>query len=951
MEDFIPGQRWINDAQLQLGLGTVLSSDARSVTMIFLATGDTHTYSRQTAPLTRVCFSIGDKITSHEDEVITVTAVTEKKGIISYSGLNEQDQDVELIEALLNNFIQLNRPIERLFNGQIDKNKWFELRYQTQQHLNYLAHSKLRGLTGGRTSLIPHQLYIAHEVSRRYAPRVLLADEVGLGKTIEAGMILHQQLVTERAQRVLIVVPESLVHQWLVEMLRRFNLLFHVFDEQRCQDIIESGEAENPFQSEQLVLCSQEFLTRSDQHFLQSIEGEWDLLVVDEAHHLQWSEDKASHEYEVIEELAMQTKGVLLLTATPEQLGKEGHFARLRLLDPDRFPDFESFKEEEKHYEPIAHVVNFLIKGEELDTEAQETLEAFLEEGDNQEHLDLLHDKESTKKEKLKARNILIEHLLDRHGTGRVLFRNTRSAIKGFPKRKVYGHPLTLPACYESLDSTNVQSLLAPELAAADDDDWFKEDPRVPWLSDFLRQQGFEKTLVIASSAATALDLALALRVNDAIHASVFHEDMSLIERDRAAAFFADMEDGSPILICSEIGSEGRNFQFAHSIVLFDLPLNPDLLEQRIGRLDRIGQTEDIQIHVPYLSNTAQEVLFDWYHHGLQAFEHTCPAGHSIFQLTQDELIEHLQTPDQDHREFILKTSTLLTEKNKALQHGRDRLLEYNSCRPQAAKALKELALEEDKSSTLASYMEDMYDCYGINSDEYRENSFVLTPGKHMLTSFPGINEDGMAVTYNRDTALSNEDLQYLSWDHPFVYEAIDLVATSEMGNSSLVAIKHPTLKPGSIMAETLHVLDSASAQSVQSQRYLPPTTMHMIINEKGEDISQLLSVESIKEFQTRVDRKTANQLIKMKEDDIRKLIEIAEEHAQKQAPNILKQAHEQANQILTTEINRLKAQQHVNPNIRPEEITFFELQLQAVTEAVNAANIRLDAVRIVVTI
>ena len=106
---------------------------------------------------------------------------------------------------------------------------------------------------------------------------------------------------------------------------------------------------------------------------------------------------------------------------------------------------------------------------------------------------------------------------------------------------------------------------------------------------------------------------------------------MSIVERDKAAHYFADEEDGAQILLCSEIGSEGRNFQFAHHLVLFDFVITPDLLEQRIGRLDRIGQTQTVQIHVPYLAKTAQHVLLDWYHEGLNAFEKTCPTGSGVF--------------------------------------------------------------------------------------------------------------------------------------------------------------------------------------------------------------------------------------------------------------------------------------------------------------------------------
>lgn len=98
-----------------------------------------------------------------------------------------------------------------------------------------------------------------------------------------------------------------------------------------------------------------------------------------------------------------------------------------------------------------------------------------------------------------------------------------------------------------------------------------------------------QKVLVICAKAATALQLEQVLREREGIRAAVFHEGMSIIERDRAAAQFAEEDTGAQVLLCSEIGSEGRNFQFASNLVMFDLPFNPDLLEQRIGRLDRIG--------------------------------------------------------------------------------------------------------------------------------------------------------------------------------------------------------------------------------------------------------------------------------------------------------------------------------------------------------------------------
>ncbi len=119
----------------------------------------------------------------------------------------------------------------------------------------------------------------------------------------------------------------------------------------------------------------------------------------------------------------------------------------------------------------------------------------------------------------------------------------------------------------------------------------------------YLTSHRSQKVLVICAKATTALQLEQVLREREGIRAAVFHEGMSIIERDRAAARFAEEDTGAQVLLCSEIGSEGRNFQFASNLVMFDLPFNPDLLEQRIGRLDRIGRAHDIQIHVPYRKN------------------------------------------------------------------------------------------------------------------------------------------------------------------------------------------------------------------------------------------------------------------------------------------------------------------------------------------------------------
>ena len=958
MNKYIPGQRWISDAESRMGLGTVLSSEHRTVTISFPATGETRSYAKQAAPLTRVIFNIGDTISTEEGITIIVDSINDHEGLLTYWGVNDEGVQLSIREDLLANRAQLNRPADRLFNGQTDSDKWFQARFQTLKHQNSLAHNDLFGLTGTRTSLIPHQLYIANEVAHRHAPRVLLADEVGLGKTIEAGMIIHHQIMTERAHRILIVVPESLVHQWLVEMLRKFNLTFSIFDADRCYAIEEGDKEINPFQTEQLVLCSLEFLTDYENYYQQALLGEWDILVVDEVHHLHWSTSEVSAGYKIVEQLAHSTRGVLLLTATPEQLGKESHYARLRLLDPNRFPDFNSFVEEEKNYEPIARAVEALFSDVELSSDILWILRKTLADN-SAELLDLITNTDNHSPENIDARRQVIDQLLDYHGTGRVLFRNTRATIRGFPDREIHAYPLPLPKEYLSLYSElsgkqihedEIILSLCPErvYSQSGKTNWEKIDPRIGWLIDRLKLLRQEKVLVICAYASTAVGISQLLRVKEGLHAAAFHEGLSLIVRDRAAAYFADEDEGCQVLICSEIGSEGRNFQFAHHLILFDLPLNPDLLEQRIGRLDRIGQRQTIKIHVPYLEDSPQAVMFRWYQEGLGAFKEICPAGQAVFEQVENELKDAFFVKESPEA-LINKTTKINQELNNAMHKGRDRLLEYSSCRPSVADALKDKAMMEDKNNTLPEYMDLIFDCFGINLEFHSESSYILSPGERMLSPFPGLTDEGMTITYSRETSLIHEDMHYLSWEHPMVAYAMDMVLSSEFGNSTVCTLKHEKLSPGTLLMEALYVLEPVDKIGLQSGRFLPPTTIRIMIDEHGKLLN--MNTRYINENQTRMAHEIIKEVISIKSGVIRMLLGKSRDLAEEEVPELKHQAVERMNDILKTEVVRLIHMRKINSNVRIEEIDYFKNQLQTVSDLIESATIRLDALRIIITI
>lgn len=959
MEQFIPGQRWISNTESELGLGLILDVAHKRVTVLFLACDEKRMYAQDNAPLTRVRFSAGDVIESIDEDKVTVISSVEQDGLITYLGKNAYGKEVRLDEVELNHHIQFNKPQDRLFIGQVDPSAWFLLRYETWRRLQQHQQSPVKGLLGGRASLIPHQLFIAHESANRSAPRIMLADEVGLGKTIEAGLILHHRLINGLSNRVLIIVPETLLHQWLVEMLRRFNLRFSIFDEARClgayveDDMLDDGvpsleeagedDADNPFLTEQLILCSQGFFSNYPRRQQQAIEAGWDMVIVDEAHHLEWSEQAPSPDYLFVEQLGQISPSLILLTATPEQLGKESHFARLRLLDPDRFYSFAAFIKEERLFEPVANAAKLLLAEEVLDEEAQQHLTALLKDDNVDGLLRNLSDPEKS----ASARDALIKVLLDHHGTGRILFRNSRQTVQGFPERERYGYALS--------GKPNTDDL--------------QQDPRYLWLVDKVKQLtgqhrtssksvggihtiSGDKALVICKHAQTAIDLEQTLKNRAGIASAVFHEGMSIIERDRAAAYFADPDSAARLLICSEIGSEGRNFQFVHHLILMDLPTNPDLLQQRIGRLDRIGQKHIIQIHVPYLEHTECAVLYRWYDEGLNAFACNSSSAQRVADILHDELAAVLDSKSPAEIDaLIAKTQALSIELEAQMHNGRDQLLELNSCRKDLADQLIGQLNIYEKEGVLWPYMEDVFECYGVDTEFHSPDCFIVRPSDHLRVShFPGLTEDGMTVTVNRQIALAREDMQFMTWEHPIVTASMDMVLSSETGNAAISVIKHSALKAGQFLLECLFIVECSAPAELQIGRFLPHTPIRVLIDQNQKDVSAAIDHRDLVDAGIKFDKHKIIAFLNSQRPHLINLLNLAEQKAKAEMEQLVDQATQAMLASLSDEIKRLVRLKKVNPTIRTEEIEQLKDMTMLAHENIQAAQLRLDAVRFVIT-
>lgn len=859
-------------------------------------------------------------------------------------------------EERLSAALGFGSPEGRLLNGQKDPMSQYELRREALALQHRRRRSLLRGFVGGRMDLIPHQLYIAREVTGRVAPRVLLADEVGLGKTIEACLIIHRLLATGRAARVLVVVPEPLVHQWFVELLRRFNLWFHLFDEERC-DAVEAAEPGcNPFLDDQWVLCGLPLLL-DPRRGAQAVEAGWDLLVVDEAHHLRWSAVEAGPEYRVVEALSRRTEGLLLLTATPEQLGLASHFARLRLLDPARYRDLAVFEEESARFGEVASMANRLVSGQPLTAEDEGRLLSVFEGEPEAVRAGLVERARGD----AAAREEVVAGLLDRHGPGRVMFRNTRAAMKGFPKRMPI--PVALVGGEEDRGLADrlsvefeVDSAVGPGMPGESGGRRlthdYSKDPRVAWLVEWLKGSGGAKVLVICRTKEKVLAIEAGLRARMTVATALFHEGLELVQRDRNAAWFADPE-GARVLLASEIGSEGRNFQFAHHLVLFDLPLDPELIEQRIGRLDRIGQTAHIRIHVPYVRGTCQEVVFRWFHEGLDAFGHNLHAGRELLEAfggeVRDLALDYHETRETRSGELetlVERARRARLEWERRLELGRDRLLELHSYRPGPAGEIVEALSRLDREPDLEQFLLRVWDDAGVPVEDLGPRGYRIGADGVFAESFPGLPAEGLAVTFDRRLALSREDVTFLTWDHPMVSGALDMLTVGPRGTCSCVVWEGA--RGAGLWLEATGVVECLAPAKLHADRFLPATPLRVVVDGAGKDVTasalSALARANLSEgpLYELLDHETVRERI---EDMVR----AAETVARRESRPVIETAARGLQQQMTREIERLRALAAVNPNVRPAEIEGLEREYAELRKAVGQARVRLDSVRLVV--
>jgi ATP-dependent helicase HepA len=463
--------------------------------------------------------------------------------------------------------LDVDRPlVDRLAAGDVDEVKDFLTRLDVLHLLSLREADGVGPFLGGRVQLFPHQLYVAERASASDPVRWLLADEVGLGKTIEAALILNRLVHTGRVERCLVVAPDALTVQWLGELWRKYHQVFTLLDGPRLADVARDFGADfNPFEVHRRAVIALEMLTARPHLTQQAVQAGIDLLVVDEAQRLRRPPGHPGEpSWRAIAPIAAMGRHLLLLSATPLEDDAHGFFRLLQLLRPHDFPEDMSFEARLALGTPLPPCTSSTRRTDIGGLPPRVGIPVAVDPARWNMRLSVETTVRSAVALDAVARRKKIERVRRGLASGAAL-----SAVLGPDESD-------LRARADAMDLS---------------------DPRLEWLlSQAPRwKEAKEKTLVFVAHRETLEMLRTALSHRAQLASGVFHEDLSPARRDTEVALFRD-PDGPSLLVSTESGGEGRNFEFCRRLVLFDLPWKPSVVEQRIGRLDRIGRRIPVEI-------------------------------------------------------------------------------------------------------------------------------------------------------------------------------------------------------------------------------------------------------------------------------------------------------------------------------------------------------------------
>lgn len=760
-------------------------------------------------------------------------------------------------------------PPTRMVNGEVGTPRQFNLQLVTRFYRLEHLHNDLVSLGDARVDVKPYQVSVVHRVVTNYPHRFLLCDEVGLGKTIEAGMILKELRARKRARRTLIIVPPNLLRQWQFELKSKFNETFSILNTATVQYLRTQGHDGNPFAHFDSILVSADWVSRKERVDL-AAQVDWDMVIVDEAHHARlqrWgNRTQTTQLYNLVKRLAspkhFANRALLFLTATPMQLEPHELYSLVELIDPALFPTEEHFEQHRREAPGLNRLVEqlrqsgFPIPGHEPDQIVRQVAQW------------LGIDAELASKRLMAGHDeieALCTELASRHLLSEVMIRNRKAVVGGFMPRRATRWEVNLHdderqalamvedyvlngfniadrtkdnaigfvmVIFQKLMASSIRALRVSlaerldrllrraaeagvpvsELEFRVDDDRTAADivgavrsAYAAEVADLGRLLDLLDKIEIDSKA-EALISNLAVIFDEDPQAKVliftefretqrylaervaakgwkvhlFHGQQRPLEKDQAVERFRD-GPGAQVLISTEAGGEGRNFQFCHLLVNYDLPWNPMRVEQRIGRIDRIGQEHTVQIFNLWVKGTVEERVLNVLDRRINAFEDTVGGLDPILGGTEKDLRKILRLAEADRDRALSRLEDQLEQQVISAREAelklRDFIMDTKSFSREIAEKIagrKSPVTAEDQERFVTALLADVRTHIGRLAQE----EWLLTFLEPFVSEYPEFFVDGRKrrAVFRAEQRKDTELIEYFAFGHPIVEAIVERV-------------------------------------------------------------------------------------------------------------------------------------------------------------------------------
>jgi ATP-dependent helicase HepA len=880
MPNFAKGNlvRWQNGPSGNIGV--VKDVSPRHITVLF-DHGEQQTFVLPNDVLTRVTFDPGTLVQIQPGgERGVVIGHDEVSNLLLYRINLASGSQPNVVETSLRPAI-LTNPLELLRQGKLHSARSVNLRLTATRLLFEHQYGELPSLSNSRVEIKPHQVGVLHRIVSSYPHRFLLADEVGLGKTIEAGLVIKELKTRGMANRVLILAPSGIISQWQVEMRTKFGLIFSLYRGDTVAYLQANHPIENVWTLNDNVIASHTFASLHEEKQREISLAGWDLIVIDEAHHARrtWQgTDKytTTNLYRLTEKLAEpeagKSTGVLLLTATPMQLHRFELFSLIELLDLALFADFDNF---EDHCESLAGL-----------NQTCENVKRIHKLSDRDRQSTIQEVRNWLKKEPRDIASLvgtaegcsrLTDELYQEHRLSEVMIRNRKAVVGGFmprvaqiwpvkmtdAERKAYdattsyvqsGYALSrnlrnnalgfLMATFQKINSSSsyalrqslfrriekLKAMLPVQKYNLDiEEEDIEEKPVAETLKDILGTPGSVDILReidelarivkliddidIDSKASTLISGLnseilqedknikviiftqfrdtqeyLRQKISAPWTVHVYHGQLNPGEKDETVRRFRESK-GPQVMISTEAGGEGRNFQFCHIIINYDLPWNPMKIEQRIGRLDRLGQKHPVKVINFSLLGTIEERVLDVLHRRIQVFEQTIGGLDPILGDVEDSIkkIFLLAESEEKRNRALAKLDKELEkriyEARRAESRLGDLIMDTKSFRQDEVQELLERRGVLNYEA-MTRFILGLLNEFGVKIEQSRqmEGVYALQLNNKFFSEFPQFEREGKErqVTFDPSVARDYETIDFLAFGHDLVDKLVEYVRSNK---------------------------------------------------------------------------------------------------------------------------------------------------------------------------